>query len=47
LIPSPLLNSGLPLLGESVVGRKTDLRRVDEVAREFEIDRIEFGDYLH
>jgi len=29
------------------VGRKNDLRRVDEVAREFGIDRTEFGDYLH
>jgi hypothetical protein len=29
------------------VGRKAHLRRVDAVAREYGIDRIEFGDYLH
>ncbi len=29
------------------MGRKADLRRVDAVAREFGIDRVEFGDYLH
>ncbi len=29
------------------MGRKAHLRRVDAVAREYGIDRIEFGDYLH
>lgn len=28
------------------MGRKADLRQVDSVAREFGIDRAEFGDYL-
>ena len=28
------------------MGRKSDLRQVDAVAREFGIDRDEFGDFL-
>jgi hypothetical protein len=28
------------------MGRKADLRQVDAIAREFAIDRDEFGDYL-
>jgi hypothetical protein len=27
--------------------RKPDLRRVDRVAREFDLDREEFGEYIH
>lgn len=30
-----------------MMGRKRELRRVDAVAREFGIDRDEFGAYLH
>ena len=34
------------LVWSTPVGRKQDLRQVDAVAREFGIDRDEFGDYL-
>lgn len=29
------------------MARKADLREVDAIAREFGLDRREFGDYLH
>lgn len=29
------------------MARKADLRQVDAIAREFGLDRREFGDYLH